>query len=120
MENTWLISHAGFHPSWLVGTTPAEIPTTGASALRRAARGVFNPLLGMGANRFGLQSVGGPLWMDWSSLVPVPGINQIVGHTPGGAVREKITPESKNYCLDVRNGEAAAIIDDQGEIKVLT
>ena len=120
VENGWLISHAGFHPSWLMGTTLDDIPAMGARALRRARRGVFDPLLGMGADRFGLQPVGGPLWMDWSSLVPITGIHQIVGHTPGSAVREKITSESRNYCLDVRNGEAAAIIGDQGEITVLT
>ena len=49
--------------------------------------------------------------MDWNSLVPIPGIHQIVGHTPGNSVRNKVITGSRNYCLDVRNGEAAALID---------
>jgi len=34
------------------------------------------------------------------------------------AVREKVTPESENYCLDVRNGSVAAILED-GQLEVL-
>jgi hypothetical protein len=56
--------------------------------------------------------------MDWDSLVPIAGINQIVGHTPGRQVREKHTPSSRNYCLDVKNGSVAAILSD-GELNIL-
>jgi hypothetical protein len=56
--------------------------------------------------------------MDWDSLVPISDINQIVGHTPGRKVREKHTPDSRNYCLDVKNGSVAAILED-GELNIL-
>jgi hypothetical protein len=61
---------------------------------------------------------GGPLWMDWSSLEPISGIHQIVGHTPGDAVRKKVKPKSRNYCLDVGNASVAAILVG-GKLKIL-
>ncbi len=118
LEQGWLISHAGFHPDWIRGVPLSELSTFCDTSMRRAARGVPDPLFGAGRDRYGSQSVGGPLWLDWASLVPLPGINQVVGHTPGSTVREKITPDSKNYCLDVRNGCAAAILSD-GQIQIL-
>jgi len=56
--------------------------------------------------------------MDWDTLIPIPGINQVVGHTPGNIVRKKMTPKSRNYCLDVGNGSVAAILLD-GKLKIL-
>jgi hypothetical protein len=44
--------------------------------------------------------------------LPIPGIKQIVGHTPGPEVREKRGKDSENYCIDVRNGAAVALMDD--------
>ena len=84
----------------------------------RATRHVVDPILGAGEDRGGAQYFGGPLWMDWDNLMPIPGINQIVGHTPDSAVRKKITRKSRNYCLDVRNGSVAAILSD-GKLKIL-
>jgi hypothetical protein len=118
IEQGWLLSHAGFHPEWIGPFPLSTLTNSCAAALQRAARGEPDPLFGAGRDRDGFQSVGGPLWMDWASLVPIPGINQIVGHTPGTKVREKITADSKNYCLDVRNGSAAAILSD-GEVCIL-
>ena len=120
VEHGWLISHAGFHPRFVAGLDANGIGELSARALKNAARGVIDPILGAGLDRDGLQPVGGVLWMDWASLVPIAGIHQIVGHTPGHSVREKITQESKNYCLDVRNGEGAALISDDDEITILT
>ena len=118
VEGGWLISHAGFHPSLIAGLTLDAILKKCARALRNAARGTVDPILRAGLDRDGSQPVGGPLWLDWESLVPIRGINQIVGHTPGGDVREKVTADSKNYCLDVRNGSAAAILSN-GEIQMM-
>ena len=119
VEQGWLLSHAGFHPFWLGNAPLSAVAALCDSALERAARGEPDPLFGAGSDREGSQHLGGPLWMDWHSLVPIPGINQLVGHTPGIAVREKIANSSRTYCLDVRNGAAAAIISS-GEITVLS
>jgi hypothetical protein len=110
-EQGWLVSHAGIHPSWMKLPTVTGIVALSEEAMEKAGRGVVDPLLGAGFDRGGAQPVGGPLWVDWSSLVPIPGVNQIVGHTPGTAVREKHGHESDNYCLDVRNGAAVALLD---------
>ena len=60
-------------------------------AMALAARGKVDPILGAGEDRGGLQRHGGPLWMDWGSLIPIPGIHQLVGHTADTEIREKTT-----------------------------
>ena len=87
-------------------------------AMQRAKRHVVDPILGAGDDRGGAQYFGGPLWMDWDNLMPISGINQIVGHTPDSAVRKKITRKSRNYCLDVRNGSVSAILVN-GRLKIM-
>ena len=87
-------------------------------AMQHTKRAVCDPIFGAGADRGGSQGIGGPLWMDWDNLVPIAGINQIVGHTPGSEVREKRTTASRNYCLDVGNGLVAAILAN-GKLKIL-
>jgi len=109
-EQGWLMSHAGFHPFWVKEPTVEKILKRCDLALRRAKQHIEDPLLGAGKERGGLQHVGGPLWMDWQSMVPIHGINQIVGHSPGNDVRAKITSDSKNICLELNDGFAAALI----------
>ena len=117
-EQGWLLSHAGFHPVWIKDPTAEIILERCEQVMELARRGKVDPILGMGWDRGGLQRYGGPLWMDWGTLVPIPGINQIVGHTPDDEVREKIAKDSKNYCLDVRNASVAAILSD-GKLTIL-
>lgn len=117
-EQGWLMSHAGFHPVWIKEPTVERILERCDTAIQKAKRRVVDPILGDGEVPGGLQRFGGPLWMDWDSLMPIPGINQIVGHSEGDDVREKITPESRNYCLDVRGGSAAALLSER-EVTIL-
>jgi hypothetical protein len=56
--------------------------------------------------------------MDWEMFEPVPGVNQIVGHTPGKQVREKTIPGSRNLCVDVGNASVAALLSD-GNLTIL-
>ena len=98
--------------------TLKQIIALGDGAMKKAARGLGDPLLGAGIDREGAQSFGGPLWMDWDSFVPIPGIHQIVGHTPGTEVREALGGNSTNYCLDVQNGAVAALLRE-GRLAVL-
>lgn len=78
-------------------------------ALETAKNGQWHPLLGAGIDRGGNQSVGGITWMDWGSLETITGLNQIVGHTSGTEVREKISNSSSNYCLDTNLNHYALI-----------
>ena len=117
-EQGWLISHAGFHPTWIEQPTVSRILTRCEKAMSLERRGKVDPILAFGEVRGGLQRFGGPLWMDWGSFQPIPGINQIVGHTADDNVRQCCTSESKNYCLDVKNALVAAILVD-GELTIL-
>ena len=55
--------------------------------------------------------------MDWDELVPVPGLNQLVGHTPDKLVRHKNTPTSRNICLDTNLRNCAVLDGGKLEIK---
>ena len=101
-------------PLWL----PRALGSLREPAFPAVERGVVDPILGAGEDRGGAQGFGGPLWMDWGSFAPIPGINQVVGHTPGDGVREKMERKSRNYCLDVGNASVAAILVD-GELEIL-
>jgi hypothetical protein len=117
-EQGWLMSHAGFHPFWVEEPTPAKILRRSEQALGLARNGKYDPLLGAGRERGGPHYLGGPLWLDWQSFIPVPHVNQIVGHTPGSEVRVKFSSDSKNICLDVHQGSVAAMIVD-GALDIL-
>jgi hypothetical protein len=117
-EQGWLMSHAGFHPVWIKEPTVERILKRCDLAMQHAKRQVVDPILGVGEDCGGVQRIGGPLWMDWDNLMPIPGINQVVGHTPSDEVRKNIAPDSRNYCLDVGNASVAAILVN-GKLKIL-
>lgn len=83
--------------------------------------GTALPWLRAGWARGGDCPVGGLTWLDWNrEFVPIPGLNQIVGHTRrDGEVRHRSTPESDNWCIDsgmqqavlVRPGNNVEIVD---------
>jgi len=73
-------------------------------ALDRVSKGFIDPWLSAGFSRGGLQPVGGIIWLDWNEeFEPVPGLNQIIGHTEHKYPQEKITENSNNYDLDTRS-----------------
>ena len=55
--------------------------------------------------------------MDWDELIPIPGLNQLVGHTPASTVRHKDTPTSRNICLDTNLRHYAVFEDGRLEIR---
>jgi len=107
-QRPWLVSHAGFHPAWLVNVEPGRyrelIDRACAKAWDCLNRGEHHFLLGRGLSRSADQNIGGINWLDWDELVPIPGLNQLVGHTPSQSVRYKNTPTSQNICLDTNLG----------------
>ena len=118
-EQGWLMSHAGFHPVWIKEPNVEKILARCGKAMESAERRVVDPILGAGKDRGGPQEIGGPLWLDFGNFVPISGINQLVGHSPGRRVREINTASSSNYCIDVRNASAAAILCDE-KLTILT
>ena len=85
----WLFSHAGFHPSFAFGSTPAALADRAGALLAGLAGDRFEPWLSVGLARGGKAAVGGITWQDWNQeFQPVPRVHQIVGHTPcRGVVR---------------------------------
>lgn len=64
------------------------------------------------------QPVGGLTWLDWEDeFLPVKGLNQIVGHTPGRGVRTREGEDSVNYCIDNHLYSYITYIDGKVEIK---
>lgn len=102
-KETFLISHAGYHPSMNKHMANEQ------DALDCAFRGEFHPIFGVGYIRGGWQDVGGPTWLDWNNeFVPLPEIKQIVGHTKDDKVRSK----DGSFCIDTNLNHIATIADD--------
>jgi hypothetical protein len=73
-------------------------------ALDRVKNGYAHPWLDAGVVRGGRQSVGGMTWLDWIyEFKPIPGLNQIVGHTELNVPDEKYIRSSRNHNLDTRS-----------------
>ena len=81
-------------------------------ALSRVQQGYSNSWLDAGIIRGGRQSVGGITWLDWIyEFKPIPGLNQIVGHTEMDVPGEKYIKSSINYDLDTRNKHIGILED---------
>jgi hypothetical protein len=73
-------------------------------ALKDVKNNVMNNWFEAGFARWGTQKVGGITWLDWfKEFQPIPGLNQIVGHSELKIPQSKNTQNSKNYCLDTRS-----------------
>lgn len=73
-------------------------------AIDRIKDGYSHPWLDAGVVRGEIQPVGGITWLDWRyEFKPIPGLNQIVGHTELKEPEEKYIKTSINYNLDTRN-----------------
>ena len=120
-EGPWLVTHAGFYPAWLADVPPesyrSRIDKLCADAWDSLLHGKHHFLLGRGNSRWGDQEIGGLNWMDWGEFIPIPGLNQLLGHTPAAKVRWKKAPKSKNVCLDTHLKHYAIFEDGRLEIK---
>lgn len=87
----WLVSHAGFSRQLADGWAAENALIEAGVAQVCLGRLARYALLNGDVNRGGMDSVSGILWTDFGkTFEPVPGINQIVGHTPAvGAIRGK-------------------------------
>lgn len=116
-QDNFLLSHAGFNRSFYDHAIPPKIKDLKKildKGREQLNKGLISPILSMGKDKCGQkapQDVGGITWQHWSSFTPLPGINQIVGHSSGRAVRRLITNNSRNYCLDTSN-RTFAILDN--------
>ncbi len=112
----FLCSHAGLSYDYFAHDFKVELPYIEKickESLEMVSAGFYSSLLGAGRDRGGPQTVGGILWVDFRSFKPLPGFNQIVGHTEGKEVRSLITEDSKNYCLDTSSKDIGIIEDGE-------
>jgi len=133
----WLFTHAGFARRYAIGEDPAILARQANEILPTLNEDRYDNWLAWGAGRGGMASIGGITWLDWDSeFKPVPGINQIVGHTPGPTAKaqlllrgqaqpklidsvlprvyrypagKKQLPPSINWCLDCRLEQVALV-----------
>jgi hypothetical protein len=121
-EQGWLLSHAGFreelaHP--ILGFDPVW--------LERYEREMFEAsclaptswtMIGDGRLQQPKGNRGGVTWLDWNTeFKPIPGVNQIVGHTEDVEPRWNNTAESLNLCLDTGCRHYALIEDGNVTVK---
>jgi hypothetical protein len=95
-----LISHAGLsnelYRSFSKRKSEEEISNWINDAESALTAGVAHPAFLAGQERGGPQRVGGIIWCDWKRFRPIPGIRQILGHTPADKVRRR----KGSICLD--------------------
>jgi hypothetical protein len=108
-EQDFYLSHGGLHKYHfehpVLGISDEWLANACQTALEQARGGLTNPILFPGRARGGRQPVGGITWLCWSEFLPIPEINQIVGHTCRNEVRYQWVPNKKdaktvNVCLD--------------------
>lgn len=115
IADKWLLSHAGWDRAWLkqgLRSLENHLDHMVNQVWAGLEAGIMPYLLNAGPERGGYATVGGPTWVDWSTLEITPGVNQITGHTFRREVRTKrYNTTSMNYCIDtgLRN---YALIED--------
>lgn len=124
----WLLSHAGVSSHIFGGANDAVtremIDQTCNEALANADSLEKVPALGCGFARGGWQFKGGIIWLCWSEFEPIPGLNQIVGHTPDPIPRKMILSSEKrdasgsqNHCIDTFCRYAGLL--ENGEFRII-
>jgi hypothetical protein len=108
LNEKYLLSHAGIRPSaWHPSADYDDIYA--ALALQKDGLDPAEPYYAVGRERGGMSRYGGPLWQDWTTFQPIPGIVQIVGHT-GRELPNKVDTYG-NMCID-NNQTTYAVLED--------
>jgi len=117
-----LISHAGLHPTHLhpvKGFDKDYLLEMEEEAMWKLKYSqLVTPFIAVGKDCGGDAKFGGIDWLRWHNLVPIDGLDQIVGHTCEFDVRFKITENSYNMCLDTDLNHLVEIIDNHS-IRIL-
>ena len=103
LDNKWLLSHAGVHPSWINPDSLNSSTITKAKlsdVVEKLERDSIQAIKNLYANEehwftcagfsrsYRSCNYGGLLWCDWNQeFGPIRGIHQIVGHTPQRSVK---------------------------------
>jgi hypothetical protein len=111
LDNRWLLSHAGVHPSWIESSKfkPNVISEYSLRAINRRLIGESAEAKKLfyansmhwfampGFSRSSCPYYGGITWCDWNNeFHPIRGIHQIVGHTPDFKLTWHIVDENES------------------------
>ncbi len=113
----WLCTHAGLHPYHIPMMVPGKSVIDWLWKQECIARARLNTQMehwfwAAGMARGGSEHRGGILWCDFNmEFEPVPGLNQIFGHTPQAAPAVMAGPEGVNICLDTHLNHYVRIVD---------
>jgi hypothetical protein len=107
LEGPWLFTHAGLSQAHAPASL-IDLRSFMRNETTAAWRALFSRephwIWGIGRARGGDAPCGGLLWCDWAhEFTPVPGLNQVLGHTPGKILRMKRGSKSENWCIDLTN-----------------
>jgi hypothetical protein len=120
IDNGFLISHAGFHPSFIGKVDYRLSEEDKLIAIEEKIKEIpFENFFIIGSSRGGHYPVGGPLWLDWyDEFKNIQRIRQVVGHTArrktgdnSGIMRRRGSInidclDRKNEVLWISNGKA--------------
>lgn len=107
MVDDFIVTHAGissrFVHKYIKGNDIESIATY-LSEIEKIHFKLAAPAFKAGYARGGSDAIPGILWCDFNEeFVPVAGVKQIFGHTPGQTIREYIDSDGKgtnNWCID--------------------
>lgn len=101
----WLWTHAGINEKFYgdhMENKPRQGTDDWAQVLNDMMRREENQVFQVSSYRGGASLYSGPLWTDKNELIkePMPGMNQIVGHTPVDDITEVETPNASLVFVD--------------------
>jgi hypothetical protein len=98
LGDSFLVSHAGLTRQIWEGQYLDQLdPTMLDEKLKRWWKDLSSPMHWSGSKRGGRAPIGGMFWCDFrSEFQPVPGLQQVFGHTRGDRIRRI----EDSYCID--------------------
>jgi len=117
-EKNYYFSHAGITKYWFGKPLDGEIDPQRVEEVVLLAHS--NAMAGLNADplwaadqcRGGWHDVGGLLWCDWRVLEHLPGVNQIVGHTPSKRILMSSDKDSRHINVDCFLNEALLLSEN--------
>lgn len=115
----FIFSHAGITEPLLHPLKPFDFEDFEQRCyieMNAIATGEDSYIFGVGKSRGGMHKKGGITWADWNAdFVPIPGMNQIVGHTHSKLIQYKAIENSINVNVDCF--PYSVLLVDEGKFK---
>ena len=123
-EAGWWFVHAGLTLDWfahpILGITPRGVEQIIQRDIEGVHAGIFpQAIWSADFYRGGRNRRGGCVWNDWRNLDSIPGVRQVVGHTPHDVIMCKYGEDGlvDRICADCHLNEVLLIEDQTFEIR---